>query len=503
MNGKNKVLYLSIIVILLALSVFPNRQVLGSEVKQEEESFQRIDTYLEQQLEKLNVPAASLVIVEGGQIVHTQGFGDTGYGARPAPQTPFFIGSLTKSFTALAVIQLVEEGKVDLDAPLQNYLPWFTLADPQAAAQITIRHLLIQTSGFSQLPGMLGLANFDDSVDAVEQQARALAETELARPVGSAFEYSNVNFNLLGLVVEAASGDTYADYVQKHIFTPLDMLHSYTSKAAAQTDGLAVGHEQWYGFPVSVPNLAVPAGSLPSGQLIASAEDMGHYLIAQLNSGSYAAEQVLSSGGMDLMHQAAASTSESGISLGGDYGMGWFVTESEEGQRIWHYGEVPDYYAYMALLPGQNKGIVLLVNTNHQMYTFALLSAAEGAVDLLSGIEPAANQWGLLPWILRLLWLLPLLQVFIVVKFIRRNRKQARSSFSDKGWGKRITRIILPGLLNFFMLAGAAALIFSGMLNFMMLFMGDICVVLLAGAVIALVWFGLLICFFARTLRKA
>ena len=281
------------------------------------------------------------------------------------------------------------------------------------------------------------------------------------------------------------------------------MLHSYTSKAAAQANGLAVGHEQWFGFPIAVPNLPVPAGSLPSGQLLASAEDMGHYLIAQLNGGLYTGEQVLSSVGMDLMHQAAASTSEGGISLGGDYGMGWFVTETEQGQRVWHYGEVPDYYAYMAILPEQEKGLALLVNTNHQMYTFALLSVAEGAVDLLSGVKPAANQWGLLPWILPLLWLLPLLQVFIVVNVIRRNRKQTGSPFHRIGWRSRITRIILPGLLNFIMFAGAAALIFSGMLNFMMLFMGDICVVLLVGAVIALVWFGLLIWSSIRAQRTA
>ena len=110
---------------------------------------------LKKQLNALNIPGASLAIVEGDQIVHTQGFGVTHSGGEtPVPQTPFFIGFATKSFTALAVMQLVEAGKVELDAP-QRYLPWFTLADSQASTQITVRHLLNQTSGLSQISGMI------------------------------------------------------------------------------------------------------------------------------------------------------------------------------------------------------------------------------------------------------------------------------------------------------------------------------------------------------------
>jgi CubicO group peptidase (beta-lactamase class C family) len=104
-------------------------------------SYEEIDAYIEKQLNALNVPGASLAIVEGDQIVHVKGFGVSGPdGKTPTPQTPFSICSLTKSFTALAVMQLVEAGKIELDAPVQHYLPWFTLADPQAATQITVRH---------------------------------------------------------------------------------------------------------------------------------------------------------------------------------------------------------------------------------------------------------------------------------------------------------------------------------------------------------------------------
>ena len=252
------------------------------------------------QMHRLNIPGVSLAIVEGDKIVHLRGFGQARPGGEaPSPQTPFFIGSLTKSFTALAVMQLVEAGKIELDAPVQRYLPWFRVADPQASAQMTVRHLLNQTSGLPGLLGMANLADLDNRPDATERQVRALSTLKLTRPVGSKFEYSNTNYNLLGLIIEAASGESYADYIQKHIFDPLDMSHSYTSKAVAQQNGLAMGHRYWFGHPLPAPNLPIPRGSLPSGQLISSAEDMAHYLIAHLNGGRYGGVQILSSAGID------------------------------------------------------------------------------------------------------------------------------------------------------------------------------------------------------------
>src|SRR5512137_2469789 len=204
-------------------------------------SYDTIDAYIEEQMRRLHIPGLSLAIVEGDRIVHVRGFGRARPGGEvPTPQTPFFIGSLTKSITATAVMQLVEAGKVELDAPVQRYLPWFRVADPQASAQMTVRHLLYQTSGLPLLPSEVALGDFDDNPDATERQVRALSTLKLTRPVGSKWEYSNFNYNVLGLIVEAASGESYAVYIQNHIFDPLEMRHSYTSKAVAKQDGLAV-----------------------------------------------------------------------------------------------------------------------------------------------------------------------------------------------------------------------------------------------------------------------
>ncbi|MBN1811133.1 MAG: beta-lactamase family protein, partial [Anaerolineae bacterium] len=194
--------------------------------------YDAIDAYVEGQMRRLKIPGASLAVVEGDKIVHRRGFGHSvsrpGQGGdAPTPQTPFFIGSLTKSITALAVMQLVEDGKVELDAPVQRYLPRFRVADAQASAQMTVRHLLNQTSGLPMIAGNVALAELDDRPDAIERQVRALSTLKLTRPVGSKWEYSNLNYNVLGLIVEAASGESYADYVRDHIFIPLEMSRTY------------------------------------------------------------------------------------------------------------------------------------------------------------------------------------------------------------------------------------------------------------------------------------
>ncbi len=242
-------------------------------------------------------------------------------------------------------------------------MPWFRVADPQASAQITVRHLLNQTSGLPQLPGMIGLTNFSSRPDEVERQVRDLSTLEISRPPGAKFEYCNVNFNILGLVIEAVSGETYAGYIQQHIFDPLGMSHSYTSQAAALDDNLAIGSRYWFSLPVAEHNLPLVSGSLPSGQLIVSAEDMGRYLIAHLNGGRLGDARILPAQGVDELaspgcggqrHEHVDGTLRHGL-----------VCRRGETTLLTHPGTVPDFFAFMALAPEKNRGLALLINANH------------------------------------------------------------------------------------------------------------------------------------------
>jgi CubicO group peptidase (beta-lactamase class C family) len=413
------------------------------------------------------MPGVSLAIVEGDQAVHLRGFGRARPdGEAPTPQTPFFIGSLTKAFTALAVMQLVEAGKIDLQAPVQRYLPWFRVADPQASARtpalapersagagVTVRHLLNQTSGLPTLSGEIALADFDNRPGATERQARALSTLALTRPVGSAWEYSNSNYQLLGLIIEASSGEPYADYVQRHIFTPLDMSHTYTSLAVAKQNGLAVGHQYWFGMPFAAPNLPVPHGSLPAGLLISSSEDIARFLIALLNEGRCADGQILSGAGIDELHRGVADVRVMGISVG-QYGMGWFVDKIGGTKIVWHSGTLPDFFAYMALLPDQRKGVVLLFNACQHWMNPVLTEVGAGVAALLAGHQPQPAPVpfvGMIPSALRGQMLIPALQIAGVAATLRSIRRWHQDPMSrpsgGRKWGLHVLLPLLPNLL--------------------------------------------------------
>ncbi len=157
-----------------------------------------IDAYISAQMQANHIPGMALGLVHNDQIVHLRGFGTADQSGRVVtPQTPFLIGSLTKSFTAMAIMQLVEAGKIDLDAPVQRYLPWFRVADATASAHITVRQLLNHTSG---LPMALnGTQNSGLATMTLEQFVRGMSKVALDRPVGSSFEYANTGYMVLGL----------------------------------------------------------------------------------------------------------------------------------------------------------------------------------------------------------------------------------------------------------------------------------------------------------------
>lgn len=446
----------------------------------------RIDSFIQSQMKRLNIPGAALAVVEGDQIIHMRGFGKAHpNGGDPLPQTPFFIGSLTKSFTALAVMQLVEAGKVALDTPIQQYLPWFRVADPRASAMITVRHLLNQTSGMPVVPGELLLANFDSRPDATERQVRDLSNLKLSHPVGEVCEYSNLNYNILGLIVEAASGMPYAAYLQTRIFEPLEMGHSYTSRAEAQKHGLAMGHRHWFSIPVPAPNMPIPLGSLPSGQLISSAEDMAHYLIAHLNEGRRGSAQVLSAAGIAELHRGVKEYIALGVSLG-KYGMGWLDANPGQTRAISHSGNVPDFSAHMAILPQQKRGFVLLFNADPYGLPPITGEIGTGVTLLLAGQDPPPIRLDFIKWIMRLLPLIPLLQAAGAIALLRKARRWRKQPAE-----RRLTRgkhILLPLIPTLAPAAILAYLRSSGLMKALNLFMPDLALTARISGIFGGVW---------------
>jgi CubicO group peptidase (beta-lactamase class C family) len=420
-------------------------------------NFDALDTYVRRQMESLRMPGIALAVVEGDRITHMRGFGRAHpEGDPPTPHTPFFIASLTKSFTALALMQLVEAGRIELDAPVERYLPRFSVADPAASAWMTVRHLLNQTSGLPNWAGEIPEADFDEGPGATERQARELSAFMPSRFPGVEFEYSNVNYNLLGLIIEAAAGEPYADYIQNHIFFPLGMHHSYTSPAVARQNGLATGHQYLFSVPFAATDIPTPSGWLASGGLVSCAEDIARYLIAHLNGGRCGDARILSAAGIDELTRGQAAIGLAGLGpivrlLAGNvdlgqYGMGWFVDAIGNSKMVWHGGTFPHFGGYMALLPEQKKGIVLLFNACHHWMNPVLAEFGTGAAAILAGQPPPPKPMsGMIPWLLRSQLLIP---AFLIVEVIRtfqalgRSRRRPPPSTRRSGQGTWVSLIL-------------------------------------------------------------
>jgi CubicO group peptidase (beta-lactamase class C family) len=312
-----------------------------------------IDDYIAAKMRAPRIPGVALATVLDDQVVYLKGYGQADPAGHPVtPQTPFVIGSISKAFTSLAVMQLVEAGQVTLDAPVQRYLPWFRVADPQAAAQVTVRQLLTMTSGIS---GNGALATFtwtDDDDAALERHVRYLAQVGLDFPPGRGFEYSNANYTTLGAIVQAVSGQSYEEYVRQHILAPLDMQHTFLSQDDAQAHGLATGYIWWFGIPVATA-LAYNRGDLPAGFIISSAEDMGHFVIAQMNGGRYQDRSVLSPAGIASMHTEPVPNT---------YAMGWETAQLNGRTLINHDGGLPSFQASVFFDPETRVGVFVAAN---------------------------------------------------------------------------------------------------------------------------------------------
>jgi CubicO group peptidase (beta-lactamase class C family) len=348
MNKLRQLLIVPALCVVLAAVLFSQRK---AEANREDIDSETIDEYIAAKMRSARIPGLAVTIVKGDQIIYAKGYGQADPSGRPVtPQTPFLIGSVTKPFTALAVMQLVEQAKVELDAPVQRYIPWFRVADAQASSQITVRQLLYQRSGMPQPPTSQTVTDTDDG--ALERAVRALATLKLDSPPGQSFIYSNGNYDTLGLIVQTVSGQSYEDYVRQHIFAPLQMRNSYVSQDEALQHGMATGYRWWFGIPVPV-TLPFDRSDLPAGYMISSAEDMAHFLIAQLNGGRYHDASILSPDGIALTHVEPVPHT---------YGMGWETLEVNGRTLVDHDGGNANFGTSVFFDP--QAGVGVYVSTN-------------------------------------------------------------------------------------------------------------------------------------------
>jgi hypothetical protein len=229
---------------------------------------------------------------------------------------------------------------------------------------------------------------------------------------------------------------------------------------------------------------------------------MARYLIAHLNEGRYDNAQILSAAGIDELHRPAAEVNTMGYPSG-HYGMGWFIEQTGQTKIVWHAGLVPDFFAYMAILPEQKKDVVLLMNANHFIMYGALTEVGKGVTALLAEEEPVPVPSGAIPWALRGLPLIPILQIVGVAVTLRRLGRwhQDPNSHPSSGrkWGLHILLPLVPNLLVALPLLG---MLWTGTLDVMLVFMPDVSWIAIVCGGFALDWMVLRTGLVLWTLRK-
>lgn len=308
-----------------------------------------IEDFIASELLASGAPGLAYAAVADGEIVSVGAYGvvEIGTEREVTTETPFLTGSISKSFTALAIMQLVEDGKVDLDMEVSQFLDTFS---DRPAGAVTPRQLLSHTSGFSTLQGNVTHTDATRISDELPLRVDALAGVEPAYEPDERWEYSNTNYVILGRLIEVVSGQEFQAYVSDNILEPVGMEHSFVADGEIH-ESMATGHRPWFGTKRPLVENTTHRGTAPQGGIIASASDLALFMEMMMNG----EDDVLSAEGKALMMQPASAASPF-------YGFGWFI-DSGNGS-VWHSGLSPGFETLATMLPSEKKGVVVLVNAN-------------------------------------------------------------------------------------------------------------------------------------------
>lgn len=346
-----------------------------------------VDAFMVDTLRRTGLAGAILAISKNDQILYTAGYGYTSKGLRITADTPMPIASLTKSFTAAGIMQLVEAGKLGLQNPVQEYLPEFELADPRGR-QITIRQLLNQTSGL----GTQGLPPEPSRLPkSLAERIQWLRAATLLSDPGKKFQYCNDNFNVLARAIERVSGEPYAKFLENHLLGPMNM-HStrFYLTTREPMPGVDAGYKLLYGALIARQMPDEVAGG--AGGIVSSANDLARWLVLHSTGGKSAeGKTILSPESIAAMHTASAP--------GSNYGFGWRQESLPDGTKtVHHSGKQQTFNAHQRLFPQTGYAYAFVINADHSFNAEAA-SFISGLNAIIAGrkptIPPGAITFGL------------------------------------------------------------------------------------------------------------
>jgi CubicO group peptidase (beta-lactamase class C family) len=323
-----------------------------------------------------NVPGAALALIKDDRIVLEKGYGfrDLQTHVPVTPATLFNIGSISKSFTALGIAQLVDQRLVDLDVPVIRYLPDLRLSDPQATQTVTLRQLLSHTSGLpadGQWPRQVPPTR----VGIVAE----FANMPISAPPGMRFQYCSRCIVLAAYVLERITGQSWESYTRTHVFAPLGM-----TKASFGRVGLeqALDHAQPYRHDAMLGQVPVPWGRLhyldplgPAGGIDASVDEMARYALLQLGDGTISGHRAVTAEMLAELHRpeiaVGADWTPSASAENLHYALGWFTADIHGVHLVFHNGANPGFRTSIFLVPSFKAAVVILTNGESDLFTDA------------------------------------------------------------------------------------------------------------------------------------
>lgn len=345
-----------------------------------------IDTWLSKSVDSIltqyHVPGIAMGIVQKGKVIYKKGYGFSNLKTNQpvTTKTIFHTASLTKTFVATAVMQLAEQGKVDLDSSVIKYVPFFKLKDKRYA-DITVREMLTHSSGLPDVEDYeWDKPQFDDK--ALERYVKSINVDTLLFAPGSQFSYSNMAYEVLGDLVAKTSHMNFESYVQRYILNPLTMKNSTLFFPDVDTADLASPYILNDSGEVILSTIQ-PYNRIhaPSSTLYSNVDDMAMWLIANLNRGSLNGKYILNETSYNVLWKPYVSMGT--LPSYGDafVGLSWFQVKPGLHKYVLHSGYDKGYQAFMALAPDNNAGVVLLANLSS--YNYDLTKFGLEILDLL------------------------------------------------------------------------------------------------------------------------
>jgi len=396
-----------------------------------------VDSFVTDYLDRHGLAGAGVAVVKDGEVLHTAGYGE-GREGPVGPDTPLAIGSVSKPFTAFAVLQLVGAAEVELDAPAVSYLPELQIGD-ERASRISVRHLLSHTSGLPD-PVIVPPA------ETLEQDLAHLGDWTLQSDPGTSYAYSNYNYRIAARIVEVVSGTPFATYLEQEVFEPLGMTSTRSVNTRDDDAALDTGHVTAYGLSLPVREMDLMIAG--SGGIVSTAEDMARWLAMQTDQGRTPDGQALLPPG--LLEESHAQQP------GADRaGLGWSLSgEDVEPARVGHSGSLIRFNAQMDLVPSSGYGVAVMLNSFTPSWEHAY-DISSGIIEITEGREPTLGA-PVATIIDAVLGLLTLLVLGLTVLGVRRSGRWAARRSARPTW--RYALRLLPSMV-FLVVAGYVFLV--------------------------------------------